>query len=111
MIEIVIERAYFGAVKRDHWRASWFDRELGQFVGGSGGSPWKAVQWALVDREETRLGLTPILSRSSKDTPKSVLARLPTQPKPTHHKLEVVPQPKKSAASRRTQTKRKSRAT
>ena len=109
-----VERAAQGSVRGDHWRVSWYDRELGKFVGGAGPNAWRALAWALVNRVETARDMI-VIARNTSDTPAIVLARLEACTEATAAFSRAVELPKnliitpsvESAATRRSKTKRK----
>lgn len=104
---MIVERAAPGSIKGEKWRVSWFDRELQEFVGASGRSAWNALAWAMVVREEQRLRLPWMPARNTKDTPKSVLAKLRAPIAPIAAPQFLITPVATSAATRRSQTKRK----
>lgn len=112
-----VERAAPGSVRGDHWRVSWYDRELGKFVGGAGPNAWSALAWALVNRIETARDMI-VIARNDNDTPESVLAKLDHYTGVAAAFSRAVELPKnliitpsvQSAATRRSKTKRKKTA-
>lgn len=57
------------------WRAIFYDSKREQFYAGQADTPWEAIAWALVEREErTRNGNHPTMARDPRATPMQALA-------------------------------------
>lgn len=79
MLELTIEFGMYGMHAKPlpgaRWRASFYDRERGQFYAGSADCPWEAIGWALVEREQRPL-LGVVMTKDPRETPLQALERL-----------------------------------